>query len=156
MYSSNAINVGEICSRTKNPSYCRRVLADIPDLTQEYLLHTAFLANNWADANATNIYNQITDMLRKATSAQKGHLEHCHRLYFSCLHDIFASSNALGSRDFFGFKKQATAFANYAKLCEESFGSPPSTPSLLTKQNREFIDLVDIVLAITDHLTEGQ
>ncbi|KAI3912415.1 hypothetical protein MKW92_016002, partial [Papaver armeniacum] len=46
----------------------------------------------------------------------------------------------------------ATAFPNYANLCEESFQSPPSTPSLLTQQNKEFINLVDIILVVADLL----
>ncbi|KAI3873381.1 hypothetical protein MKX03_029536, partial [Papaver bracteatum] len=49
----------------------------------------------------------------------------------------------------------AAEFANYAKVCEESFKSRPSTPSLLTKQNKDFIDLVDVILAITDLIIKG-
>ncbi|XP_026396538.1 pectinesterase inhibitor-like [Papaver somniferum] len=148
-YSSNDIDVEEICSLTKNPSYCSRRLAVFSRVD---LFDAAVLTNNWAEVNATEIYNQITDMLPKATNDQKGHLEYCHRLYSACIHDIIASFNVLGSRDFVGYKKQTTAFPNYANLCEESFQSPPSTPSLLTQQNKEFIDLVDIILVVADLL----
>ncbi|KAI3981643.1 hypothetical protein MKX01_017626 [Papaver californicum] len=140
-------DVGKICPLVKNKDYCENLLQSYPSIYGFDVKGVGTVFVYEATYKATDAKNKIMDLFPKAAGAQKIHLKYCQRFYDSFRQkDKKILSQLLGKKDYSGLHREAGILAKYATDCESSFNPAPSP---MKRQNDNFLNLMDMISALS-------
>ncbi|KAJ4721943.1 Pectinesterase inhibitor [Melia azedarach] len=149
-----ASEVGDICSKTKNPSFCVAVLKSTPGTGTADLPGLTKITLDLARSNATNTQNLIKSLIPKATEPRlKESYTSCSEHYDGVLGDFDDADQDLKVSDPASLNIHTSAALDEAGNCEDELEGLGPDPSVV-KGSLDLQSICSIVLVISNLLRQ--
>jgi pectinesterase inhibitor-like protein len=141
------------CDGTLYKDLCKNTLQSDPESRAATSVEVlAKVALKHATSTATQIHNQVKQLLKSSTKPIKVALTDCNEVYEDALEQLDDSSTALITKSYESISTYLSAVMDDADTCDQSFEEVAPGKSPIGTQGTTLSQLCSIVLSITKQL----
>ncbi|KAK2980659.1 hypothetical protein RJ640_011467 [Escallonia rubra] len=145
--------IGEVCSKTRNPSFCVQALKSDPPSGGADLRGLGQISIDLAQASATATSSLIDSLIKQTNDPKlRERYKSCSENYSDSIGDLGEAKGFLNSGDYGSVNIRASAALDGADTCDGGFAGPPAEPAELKQANQKLEDLCSIILVISNRL----
>ncbi|KAF3676973.1 putative pectinesterase inhibitor-like [Capsicum annuum] len=145
--------INDVCSKTKKPTTCLSALNGDLRSKSATLEGLATISIDISLKNTQSGRDLVNSLLKQATDPKlKTRYNSCLENYNDTIDDLKELPPFLKSKDYIGLNVRASAALDGPITCDDNFSSPPAEALQLKAASDKLVELIDIILVISNLL----
>ncbi|PHU23697.1 Pectinesterase inhibitor [Capsicum chinense] len=145
--------INDVCSKTKKPATCLSALNGDLRSKSATLEGLATISIDISLKNTQSGRDLVNSLLKQATDPKlKTRYNSCLENYNDTIDDLKELPPFLKSKDYIGLNVHASAALDGPITCDDNFSSPPAEALQLKAASDKLVELIDIILVISNLL----
>ncbi|KAM3319176.1 pectinesterase inhibitor-like [Capsicum chacoense] len=145
--------INDVCSKTQKPAICLSALKGDPRSKNANLEGLATISIDISLKNMQSGRDLVNSLLKQATDSKlKTRYDSCLENYNDSIDDLKELPPFLKSKDYLGLNVHASAALNGPTTCDDNFSSPPAEAPQLKAASDKLVELIEIILVISNLL----